>query len=153
MHQLLRRGVNDVNRVHGFLSATYFSDQPQGLLDAPVRWDADEFGGHDSAGRLRRILKELPERGAGRLAHSRQQARPLFARNLPEQIRLLVGGHCLDERPDLARLDQLDDRTAMASQLRLVEHLDREVERKCRHHLRCGFGWQLPQSLGYIRSA
>ena len=153
VHQRLRLRIDDVDRVHCFLPPADFADQAQRLIDRPVRWNADELGRHDSARGVRRILEELLERGAGRLAHRREQARPLFGRDFAEQVGLLVGRHRFDKRSDAARIDVLDDRAAVACELRLVEHLHRQLERKRRHHLRRRFRWQLAQRLGDVGRA
>ena len=96
--------------------------------------------------------KELTEHGlntlvleAGRIVD--REALPLrigIRQQLAEQVRLLVRRHRVDQRCGNLLTHLLDDVEAVPLELRLVEHLHREIEGQRRHHLRRGVRVERP---------
>ena len=152
MHEDLRRGVNDINRVVRFFSASDLADQGQRLANGPVRRNAHELGSHNPASCFRRVLEQLLERSARRVAHGREKSRPIIGWNFTKEIGLLISRHGFDQRPDFARLDFLDDCAAVSGQLGLVEDVHGQIERQRCHYLRCGLRRQLLQCFSNVRA-
>ena len=79
----------------------------------------------------------------------RQQPRALGFRQVAEQHGLLVGRHGIEQRPRGPGIQRPDDRHPVL-QLRIVEHLYREVERQGRDHPAGGLGREVSQGLGNV---
>ena len=153
MHEPLVLWIEDVYRVDGLLRSSDLPDVAQRFLHRPRCGDRDELGRHDAAGAFRRILEQHLERSPRRGLEELQDLDPIRLPQLAHEISTLIGGHGFDERGGRLRRHAAYDAGAMSIELGLVEHLHREIEWQCGHHLGARLGTELAQRFSDIGGA
>ncbi len=121
--------VQHVDGVHGLAGALDFADVLQGAAHGPVGGHADEFGGHQRAGGVRRVAEQLLD-GLARIgAEQWDQARAFVLVQLMDDVGGTVVGHQAQQRGGLGHRQRGHEVTA-AGELGLFEHFHRARQRQ-----------------------